>query len=113
MGQIIKSLDTKWTFEHFTNSKEVDITEPSILLTVEPFEEGNNSKFPFKITYGYFIDNPKSAFNGSLPFRLFDKEEILIVKKEYTDNRETNLIKDLKELKTFYNIEIFGLKVEL
>lgn len=113
MGQIINSLDNKWTFEYFTNWKDVIIKKMSILLTVEKFSDGHNSQFPYKITHGYLVDNPYSILNNPPPFILDDKEEIFIVKKDYNDNVENNLIKDLKELRQDYKIRIFGLKSEL
>ena len=103
----IKSLNEKWTFEHFVGISDVSISYPSIVLVVEPFKEGHNSKFPYKVNVGYKMNNPKYDLNKNPKFCLSENNNFLVVQNDYTDNIDDSLTKDSVELSSYFRIKVF------
>ncbi len=65
MAQLIKSVSGRWMFEIYNDKTCINSTETTAVLIAEPYAEGHNFPFPFKILGIYYVDNPKEYFLGT------------------------------------------------
>src|ERR1035437_5461550 len=109
MTKTIKSTTGEWNFEIYNNNDDITTTDPTIVMLVESFPEGHNSKFPYKVLAAYYADNPYSFFNKQPIFNIEQNNKILLLKHNYNDIK-IQLTNVLRFKKKNYNKIVYGKK---
>jgi len=106
MTESIELKRRDWLFEIYDSNESITTDKPTIALYVEPFSEGHNSTFPFKVLAAYYFKNPHSVFNNHPRFEIDGNKKILLLAHNYMDS-ENQLMSALRLMKIEFETEAF------